>query len=182
MIICLLNFQKLHKNLLSDLVQLPNKSGPAIRILLSGRVCYFTHGGNSFSFVFLTSNTKTGLRRVLFFRYSLISVLYCLFSLIHTVQERNNLCTGTVVMRAEQTVSDAAGDALLLCPCCRIGVVCAVGYISKCRCTDTEAVALAARYRKVTPCARVQMSSGLKVVSVVPLVMPFSTAHATALA
>ena len=30
---CLLNFQQLHKNLLSDLVQLPSKSGPAIRIL-----------------------------------------------------------------------------------------------------------------------------------------------------
>ena len=40
----------------------------------------------------------------------------------------------------------------------------------------------AAPDRNVTPCARVQVSSGPKVVSVVPLVMPFSTAHATALA
>ena len=37
------------------------------------------------------------------------------------------------------------------------------------------------RYRKVTLCARVQSASGLKVVAEVPLVMPFSTAHSTAL-
>ena len=154
MIICLLNFQQLHKNLLSDLVQLPNKSGPAIRILLSGRVCYFTHGGNSFSFVFLTSNTKTGLRRVLFFRYSLISVLYCLFSLIHTVQERNNLCTGTVVMRTEQTVSDAIGDALLLCPCCRIGIVCIGRYIGESRATADRRTACRTVQERCALCSR----------------------------
>ena len=38
----------------------------------------------------------------------------------------------------------------------------------------------AARHRNVTICARVQDASGLKVVSEVPEVMPFSTAQATA--
>ena len=36
------------------------------------------------------------------------------------------------------------------------------------------------RYRKVTIWARVQLVLGLKVVSLVPLVTPFSTAHWTA--
>ena len=36
------------------------------------------------------------------------------------------------------------------------------------------------RYRKVTVCARVQGSSGLNVVSEVPAVILFSTAHSTA--
>ena len=40
--------------------------------------------------------------------------------------------------------------------------------------------ACAARYRKVMIWPRVQGVSGEKVVSVVPLVMPFSTAHSTA--
>ena len=38
-----------------------------------------------------------------------------------------------------------------------------------------------ARYRKVTICALVQVISGLNTVSEVPLVMPLSTAHSTAL-
>ena len=37
-----------------------------------------------------------------------------------------------------------------------------------------------ARYRNATICARVQTALGLKVVSVVPLVIPFSTAHSIA--
>ena len=37
------------------------------------------------------------------------------------------------------------------------------------------------RHRKVTDCPRVTVASGLKVVGVVPLVMPCSTAHSTAL-
>ena len=40
----------------------------------------------------------------------------------------------------------------------------------------------AARQRKVTACARVQVASGLNLPSPVPPVMPFSTAQATALA
>ena len=43
-----------------------------------------------------------------------------------------------------------------------------------------SAAALAARYRKVTIWPRVQVLSGEKVVSLVPLVTPFSTAQATA--
>ena len=39
-----------------------------------------------------------------------------------------------------------------------------------------------ARYRNVTICARVQFALGLKVVAVVPPVMPFPVAHRTALA
>lgn len=38
------------------------------------------------------------------------------------------------------------------------------------------------RYRKVTTCARVQTASGLKLVSEVPAVMPFSRAQRTAAA
>ena len=38
----------------------------------------------------------------------------------------------------------------------------------------------ASRYKKVTACARVTVSSGLKVVALVPLVTPVSTAHWTA--
>ena len=63
---------------------------------------------------FFDSLKKQDSSESCFFSYSLISVVYCLFALVHTVQERDDLCTGTVVMRAEQTVSDAAGDALLL--------------------------------------------------------------------
>ena len=37
------------------------------------------------------------------------------------------------------------------------------------------------RYRNVTTWARLQFSVGLKVVAVLPLVIPFSTAHRTAL-
>ena len=36
------------------------------------------------------------------------------------------------------------------------------------------------RYRNVTIWARVQPCAGLNVVSVIPLVIPFSTAHSTA--
>ena len=43
-----------------------------------------------------------------------------------------------------------------------------------------EALPPWARKRKVTAWPRVQGASGLKVVSVVPLVMPFSRAQATA--
>ena len=38
-----------------------------------------------------------------------------------------------------------------------------------------------ARYRKVTTWARLQMVSGAKRLSLTPVVMPFSTAHRTAL-
>ena len=38
----------------------------------------------------------------------------------------------------------------------------------------------AARHRKVTACARVQMPSGEKVVAEVPVVMPLPTAQITA--
>lgn len=41
---------------------------------------------------------------------------------------------------------------------------------------------LAARYRNATACARDTVASGSKVVAAVPLVTPFSTAQATALA
>ena len=44
----------------------------------------------------------------------------------------------------------------------------------------TSAARLAARYRKVTICARVQGSFGLKVVSLVPVVMPSQAAQMTA--
>lgn len=37
------------------------------------------------------------------------------------------------------------------------------------------------RYRNVTICPRVQLMSGLKVVSLVPFVIPFVTAQQTAL-
>ena len=57
--------------------------------------------------------------------------LICLFAAVQSVQERDDLCSRAVVMRTEQTVSDAAGDALLLCPCCRIGVVCIGRYIGE---------------------------------------------------
>ena len=43
---------------------------------------------------FFDSLKKTGLRGVLFFSYSLISVLYCLLALIHTVQERFGTVSG----------------------------------------------------------------------------------------
>ena len=43
-----------------------------------------------------------------------------------------------------------------------------------------SAVHFLQRQRKVTICARVQLVSGLNAVSLVPLVMPFSTAHSTA--
>ena len=45
---------------------------------------------------------------------------------------------------------------------------------------DLAAGLPAARHRKVTACARVQMPLGLKVVALVPVVMPLSTAQITA--
>lgn len=46
----------------------------------------------------------------------------------------------------------------------------------------TKPAYLKKRYRKDTIWARVQVLLGLKVVALVPLVMPFSAAHRTALA
>lgn len=54
--------------------------------------------------------------------------------------------------------------------------------ISRHKSRPSSACAYCARYRKVTICARVQGSLGLKVVAVVPLVMPLSAAQATAAA
>ena len=42
-----------------------------------------------------------------FFSYSLISVLYCLLALIHTVQERDDLDAGAGVVRAEHSPGGA---------------------------------------------------------------------------
>ena len=81
-------------------------------------------------------------------------MVYCLFALVHTVQERDDLCTGTVVMRAEQTVSDAAGDALLLCPCCRIGVVCIGRYIGEGRAAADRRTACRTVQERCALCSR----------------------------
>ena len=62
--------------------------------------------------------------------------LICLFAAVQSVQERDDLCTGAGLIRTKQRAADVLGNALLGCPLDRIGVVCAVGYISKCRCTD----------------------------------------------
>ena len=45
---------------------------------------------------------------------------------------------------------------------------------------DSVLLQFSARYRKVTACALVQLSSGLNAVSAVPEVMPFATAQSTA--
>ena len=62
--------------------------------------------------------------------------LICLFAAVQSVQERDDLCTGAGLIQTKQRAADVLGNALLGCPLDRIGVVCAVGYISKCRCTD----------------------------------------------
>lgn len=80
--------------------------------------------------------------------------LICLFAAVQSVQERDDLCSRAVVMRAEQTVSDAAGDALLLCPCCRIGVVCIGRYIGEGRTAADCWTAGCARQERYAVCSR----------------------------
>ena len=54
------------------------------------------------NYSFSTASKKQDSEESCFFSYSLISVLYCLLALIHTVQERDDLCTGAAAVRAEQ--------------------------------------------------------------------------------
>ena len=57
-------------------------------------------------------------------------------------------------MRTEQTVSDAAGDALLLCPCCRIGVVCIGRYIGEGRAAANRRTACRTVQERCALCSR----------------------------
>lgn len=100
-------------------------------------------------------------------------------SLHALIQEGHDLPAGAGGVRAEIVAAGAGGDALLDCPRHCISIVGLSGHIA-------EAVAGDSRGAIGTPqegdsLAMVQRTaSGLNVVAVVPLVMPFSAAHSTA--
>ena len=83
------------------------------------------------NYSFSTASKKQDSEESCFFSYSLISVLYCLLALIHTVQERDDLCTGAAAVRAEQAAADTVGNAIVNRPLDRTCVICVRVYISE---------------------------------------------------
>ena len=102
----------------------------------------------------LRLSKKTGLRGVLFFSYSLISVLYCLLALIHTVQERDDLCSGTAAVRAKQAAADTVGNAIVNRPLDRTCVICVHVYVSEIAVARSGICPGCARQDRYAMCAR----------------------------
>ena len=103
-----------------------------------------------------------------------------LLALIGPEKESNNLCAGAAIVRPEQAITNAVGDAVLHRPCHSVCIV-AIGKNIAELCLAIDQLTNGTD-RKVTLWARVQVASGLNLPSPVPVVIPFSTAHATALA
>ena len=98
---------------------------------------------------------KTGLRGVLFFQFiALISVLYCLLALIHTVQERDDLCTGAAAVRAKQAAADTVGNAIVNRPLDRTCVICVRVYISEIAIAGSGICLGCARQERYAVCSR----------------------------
>ena len=89
-----------------------------------------------------------------FFSYSLISVLYCLLALIHTVQECNNLCSGTAAVRAKQAAADTVGNAIVNRPLDRTRIICVRVYISEIAVAGSGICLGCARQERYAVCAR----------------------------
>ena len=89
-----------------------------------------------------------------FFSYSLISVLYCLLALIHTVQERDDLCTGAAAVRAEQAAADTVGNAIVNRPLDRTCVICVRVYISEIAVAGSGICLGCARQERYAVCSR----------------------------
>lgn len=104
-----------------------------------------------------------------------------LLSLIGSIQESHDLRSCAVVAGTEQTAADAAGDTVLFRPLdCRliVGVGCHIA--EGCIAADSRRTGCAIEEGH-SLCAGAG-SIGADLPSPVPPVMPFSTAHATALA
>lgn len=68
-------------------------------------------------FFFAPKDKKAAAKdMVILCRRSYCGVSIRLLTLIVTIEESNNLSAGAVIVRAEQTTTDAAGDAVLLRP------------------------------------------------------------------
>ena len=89
-----------------------------------------------------------------FFSYSLISVLYCLLALIHTVQERDDLCTGAAAVRAKQAAADTVGNAIVNRPLDRTCVICVRVYISEIAIAGSGICLGCARQERYAVCSR----------------------------
>ena len=96
-----------------------------------------------------------------------------MFRLLHVaIQEGRDLRAGAGTVGIELSAAHAGGDTVVRGPLHRFGTSLKAG--------TPSADALDARNRKVMPWARVQDASGANRPSAVPVVIPFSMAHATA--
>ena len=57
--------------------------------------------------------------------------LHPLLALISTVKEGHNLCTGAIIIRAEQTATDTACNAVFGCPRYSVGIIAISGNITE---------------------------------------------------
>ena len=103
---------------------------------------------------FFDSLKKQDSEESCFFSYSLISVLYCLLALIHTVQERDDLCTGAAAVRAEQAAADTVGNAIVNRPLDRTCIICVRVYISEIAVAGSGICLGCARQERYAVCAR----------------------------
>ena len=103
---------------------------------------------------FFDSLKKQDSSESCFFSYSLISVVYCLFALIHTVQERDDLCTGAAAVRAEQAAADTVGNAIVNRPLDRTCVICVRVYISEIAVAGSGICLGCARQERYAVCSR----------------------------
>ena len=81
-------------------------------------------------------------------------MLYCLLALIHTVQERDDLCTGAATVRAEQAAADTVGNAIVNRPLDRTCVICVRVYISEIAVAGSGICLGCARQERYAVCAR----------------------------
>ena len=98
-------------------------------------------------------------------------------ALVCPPEESHNLGTGAVGIGRECRRTGAAGDPLRNRPVYGLCIISIGTHI----CKRSRRGNCCPLQRKVTIWARLQVTFGLKVVALVPLVIPFSTAHRTAL-
>ena len=80
-------------------------------------------------------------------------MLYCLLALIHTVQERDDLCSGTAAVRAKQAAADTVGNAIVNRPLDRTCVICVRVYISEIAVAGSGICLGCARQERYAVCA-----------------------------
>ena len=88
------------------------------------------------------------------FSYSLISVVYCLFALIHTVQECNNLCSGTAAVRANRLLLIPLVMPLSTAHLTALCIICVHVYISEIAVAGSDICLGCARQERYAVCAR----------------------------